>query len=677
MAEDIQYSGRTLPIQSVSIDDVDADSGEVVATPVRSDNIPPPILSGISEENMKRFTIWVDDWLNQLENENNGKLVQWAAEEKAYRAKSLGPRTYPFKGACGDVVPAIAMAVDPIFARLDVGIFKTDRVFRITALKKSTLKASDALERWIQYYQKNQLKLREVCQPRLLEEVKHGTMILKTIYDDDTQKIRTYDPKTWKVIERTVTRFKGPRVLGVSIGDMLFPTAYQNIQDAPIVFERQRVTYDSLLLAQAQGKLKNCEALRGQETDEKNLLETERERSANKVELSFDPNRVVVFEGWCLYDINNDGMPEKVIFTYHKDTATFLQLRYNWYFHQRYPYTVIPYQLTNDSILGLGLCEMILPFQDMSTQWHRMATDNAYLANIRMFIARKESGIENPPELYSGRTFFVDDPTKDLIPFQAADVYPSTLSERQNIMGLVEKRTGVSDYLTGRESPIVGSRATATSTLALIKEGTQRVEEVLENLRVGLAEVIQNCLYIWIQFGLEGLDDLVFGDDEMVQDLKDFFDSVDEDNVHGAIAIDLGALDASNNRSAQQQMQLAIIQTMMQYLQKLLEAGQSALQSLQSMPEYASMIGEVMTSARKMFRDLLVAYNIPNPEEYLPDLEQYLNAARQQQAAQSGEAGGQPQLAAGAQGQPSLPNAPASGPRPTQPSAPGAGSAVG
>lgn len=675
----IQYQNRGgPPVRSVTIDEMEevaSSSTKKADEPVSV--FPDPVMKGIKPEILEEFKIWIDQWLQQLKSENQNKIRQWAEEEKAYRAKSLGPRSYPFKGACGDVVPAIAMAVDPIYARMDVGIFKNDRVFKLSALKKSTLKASEALERWIQYYQKHRLRLREVCQPRLLESCKHGTMVLKTIYDDDTQKIRTYDTKTWKVVDKTTTNFRGPRVLGVSINDLLFPTSYQNVQHCPIVFERQRVTYQTLKVAEGQNKLANCEMIRNQETNEKDDLEKEREISANKVELTFDPDKVIVWEGWCLYDINGDGKPEKIIFTYHEDTRTLLQLRFNWYFNQRYPYTVIPYQITNDSLWGLGLCEMILPFQEMLTQWHRMATDNAYLANIRMFIARKESGIEDPPDLYSGRTFFVDDPTKDFIPFQAADVYPSTLSERQNIFGLVEKRTGVSDYLVGRESPIVGSRATATSTLALIKEGTQRVEEVLENIRVGLAEVIQNCIYIWIQFGLEGLDDLVFGDDEIVTHLKDFFDNVDEDNINGAIAIDLAAIDAANNRAVQQQMQLAIIQVMMQYLEKVLQAGQGALQALQTMPEYSAMVGEVMTAARKMFRDLLIAYSIPNPEDYLPDLEQHLNAARAQQVAVPGGAGGQPNVSAEPQGQPGVPTRPQVGPRPTQPSAPGSGGPIG
>jgi hypothetical protein len=152
-----------------------------------------------------------------------------------------------------------------------------------------------------------------------------------------------------------------------------------------------------------------------------------------------------IWEIWCDYVwIRSQGHSISLVLTYHEPTETFLQRRYNWYFHQRKPYTIIPYQVTNDSLYGLGISEMSMFFQDAQTKWHSMATDNAYLANIRMFIAKKDSGIEEVPKLYTGRTFFVDNPQTDFVPFAAADVYASTLQERQNLFGLNEKRTGVS-----------------------------------------------------------------------------------------------------------------------------------------------------------------------------------------------------------------------------------------
>lgn len=633
----------------------------------------PAAVFTMSDENEKRLKFHIQQWLASLKSSQQSKIQEWADQEAAYRAISLGPLNTPFVGACGDVVPVIAMAVDPIHARLDTGIFKAKPIFKLTGLKKSILPYIDALEQWIEYYQKHRLKFRSVASPRLLEMTKHGTMIYKTVYEREKYTIKTYDRK-WKVIDKEVTTFSGPKVYGISIQDLLFSPGYQHLNDCPFVAERIRTTMGQLKIAEASKKLVEVDKLKGQETLNIDDLRRERQTSANHEDTRMlVPDQVELWEIWLDFVVDPDkGIPSRLCVTYHEGTQTILQRRYNWYFHQRKPYTLIPYQVTNDSLYGIGIGEMSMFFQDAQTKWHRMATDNAYLANIRMFIAKKDCGIEEVPKLYTGRTFFVDNPQTDFVPFAAADVYASTLQERQNLFGLNEKRTGVSDYLTGRESPVIGSRATATSTVALIQEGTRRVEEVLENVRNGYAEILQMCIYIWIQYGLDGIDDIVFGDDKIGQLVKDFFDKVEQDNVVGMIAVDLAATDAANNKSVQQQVQLAIIQVMMQYLDKLVQAGQLALSAAATQPALTQLVGDVMESARKMFSDLLSKYDIRNPEDYLPDLEKYLTDAVSSAGGQpggttqgQGSAGGSPPPIGGSSGSPGVQGGPGPTSNPT------------
>lgn len=592
--------------------------------PDRSQPYPDPILN-ISEDKKKTLAGWLTIWLDTLISEQNQKIAQWVNEERAYRALPENMMNGPYDGSCGEVIPAVAMGVDPIQARLSTGIFKSDPVIRLKPLKKSFVDIAPSLERFIEYYQKYKLNLRNISAPRFFEFTKHGTMIYKTIYDRDVYSIRSYDD-AWKVVKKEVTRFSGPRVIGVPIQNFLFPARYQTVQDCPIVAERIITTMSELHKMQAAKKVDNIDALKGQEELLQNSLEVEQQISSKHQE-NVEQNKIYLelYEVWFDYDIDGDGIPESMVATFHKPTETFIQLRYNWYFHQRKPYTVIPYTVTSSSLYGLGLGEMLSPFQRQLTSWHRMATDNAYLSNIRMFIAKKDAGIENRPKMFGGRVFRVDDPKSDLIPFAMSDIYPSTVMQQQNLFGMAEKRTGISDYMTGRESPVVGSKATATGTMAIIQEGTRRVEEVLENVRNGYAEIIQNCISIWIQYGLDGIDELVFGDDKLVEDVRTFFNSVRAENVDGAFAVDLSATDAANNKTVQQQIQLAVVQVMMGYLEKLVQLSQMTVQAQQQSPQLSAMLIEIMTSARNMFRDLLQKYDVRNPDDYLPELEKFFN----------------------------------------------------
>lgn len=590
------------------------------------DPYPKPVIS-LSEPVEKELTIWVDQYLEHCISAHEAKIVQWTEEEEAYRKTQDPQKTEPYVGACNDVIPVIAMSVDPVHARLDTGIFKSDPVFQLKGIRKGILPFVPALMQFVEYYQKHKLELRRVCLPAILELVKHGTMVLKTVYDHERYDIQSYD-KDWNVVKKTITRFKGPRVFHVPLQNFMFLPRYSSIQKNPFVVERIWMTPDQLRIAEASGKLANVDKVVDYvSSGARTQLDQAREESANHKDTRLNPNDIELFEIHCDYDLNGDKLPESLVLIYHRDSQTFLQRRYNWYFHQRKPYTVIPYMVANDTPYGLGMCEMALVFQNAETKWHQMATDNAYIANMRMFVAKKGSGIEHKPKLFAGKVFEVDDPKNDLTQLQLGDIYNSTLQERQNIFGLAEKRTGISDYLTGRESPIVGSRATATSTMALIQEGTRRVEEVLENIRNGLAEVLENCFYLWIQYGTDDIEDIVFSGDDVAEQIKKFFSMNTELNMAGALSIDLSATDAASNRSVQQQVQLAIVQTMIQYYTQLVQLGQLAVQSSQTMPQLTMLLGDIAKSARQMFRELLIKYDIRNPDEYLPDLEKYLNAA--------------------------------------------------
>lgn len=610
---------------------LDAPVTDVVEPP--SKGFPPPIIE-LSADEMDAIRMHLDEQLRRLIDDMSKKQDVWAEQEEAYRALPQGKKTMPFVGAANEVMPVVAMVVDPTHARLDTGIFKQNPVFTIKGLKRSILPTVPGLAAWIDFYQRHFLKLRSVVSPRLLECAKLGDMVLKTVYHRDEVDSLTYDDD-FNVIERTETRFSGPKVFGISAGDFLFPTGYQILQDCPIVAERQRTTFDKLKIAESSKALTDVDKVKDQESHDRTPLEEAREDAVQHTPTR-RMNDIVVYEAWFMWTLR--GKPVRLVATYHLETRTFLQLRYNWYFHQRYPYTLVPFTVSNDSLHGIGLAEMVKPFQDAITRFQQMSSDNAYLANIRMYIAKRDAGIEDVPRIFAGRVFHVDDPRKDFIPFAASDIYPSTIVERQNLFGMVEKRTGTSDYSIGRESPIIGTRATATGTLALIQQAAHRVEEVMENVRIGLGEVMENCVYIWIQYGLGGIDDLVFGDDQIGLQVKEFFRLVKRENVAGAIAIDLTVTDASGSRQATQQMQLQIIQVMMGYLEKVLSAGQAALAAQEQLPQFAEMIKEVMRAARQMFKDLLNKYDIRNPEDYIPDLEQFLNggATAQQQAPVAG-----------------------------------------
>lgn len=634
----------------IELPDEELRSDAAVGGTPRSDAYPKGAVISLSQERRQALINWIDEWLIALHNAHDPKLDEWAQEEIDYEAEPEPPKTKPYVGASNIVVPVIASGVDPTFARLDMGLFGNE-LYQIKALRKAWLDITESLQTFVNYYFAERIQFRKVAGPGLLDLIKHGTVVFKTVYDSVKYDVKTYD-RDWKPIKRPVTRFEGPRVFHIPLQNLLFPPYYQHLQDCPIVAEIIYTTPEDLQIAQRSNKVTNIDDVIKYTTTDRTVVEDTQAANANHEESRWVHNEIKLYELWFRYDIDGDGIPESMVATYHADTSTLIQLRYNWYHHQEHPYTLIPYTLRSGTLYGIGQCKMMKPFQDGVTDWQQMAMDNNYLANVRGWAARKDSGIEDNLEWYPGKVLHMDDPMKDIRELKLSDTYQSTLGERQNLLGLGEKRSGISDYLTGRESPIVGSRATATSTVALIQEGKARVESVLENVRGGFADILHKCINIWIQYGTGDLEDIVFGLDSTADDIKTFFSNVNEVNVRGAIGIVLGATDPANNRTVQQQSALAIIQIMMQYLEKLLQVGQQALQAQQQMPQYTEMAKEVMGAARKLFKDLLDTYEIRNAEELLPELENFLNGAEQTLTGGQGGPEPSPGGAGGAQGVP-------------------------
>lgn len=615
-------------------------AGEVDPAPEHRD----PIMQ-MSEEQMNALTQWVDQWVYDLLIMHEPKQQEWQALEIAYRAPQDDPKSGPIVNACRDVIPVIAMAVEPVHARLETGIFKQDPVFRVKTSRKSLQKFMKPLERLLNGYMTQVIDFRKIATPRMLESAKLGTMVFKTRYAYEKCKYKAYG-KDGKVETREEVRFQGPKPEGVELSNVMFPSLYQDIQDAPIVAERIRTVASALRVLEKQGKIKNVDKVAPFTTSERTEVERSREAVSNHTGEGIRTDDLVVWECEFEYDYDNDGWLESFIAWFHHPTRTFLRLQLNPNFRQRKSYTVIPYTISNQSLYGVGIGEMSIQFQNAVTRYHQMAMDNAYIANCRMFIAKRNApGIEDVPLVYAGRTFFVDDPKNDFIPFQAGDIYPSTQNERMNLMGLVEKRTGVSDYMTGRESPMLGSRATATSTLALIQEGTRRVEQVMENIRVGFGDIAEQMCLMWAQYGLGDISDYNFLDDNDAELLDQFFKSINNmASLDGLISIDIGVTDATTNRQVQQQMQMSLIQSVTAYLQQLVEVGQLAVQAAGSAPQLVELISKVVSSADKMYTDLLGKYDIPGAEEYIPDVQSFFKSLQQLPVpgASGGTSGGPP-----------------------------------
>jgi hypothetical protein len=610
-----------------------------IAMPVEvpGDAIPDAPILPLTDERRGVFVNWLTNQISGLRSKH-GEIERFYAKiEDAYRAKPATDTGFPFKGHATETIPVMAATIEPIHARIDLGVNKQDPVLRVRALREDTVKVAKALEPWVNFRRRHILKMPETSSPAFLECCKLGTTVAKTTYEVAThtkKKYKRQEDGRWKAVTE-VTNVQKPRVQYPSAADVIWPAGSTDADTVPIIIERQPWTVDELLIASDGDTPKfDREAVRKiipSAVVGRSIVETERDRVNKDMPVSED-ERVELIEAWFWYDMEQDPLepyatrkpPSHYVATIHEPTGEILQLRLNYYFHQQHPYTIIPYTDVNGSLRGLGVGEMTLPFQEATTKWYRMASDNAYLANIRMFATPKGAMKELRIEMFAGRNINnFTDPQKDIKEIKLSDTYPSTMAEREYLDQFRQTRTGSSDYLAGNESQAVGSRATATGTLAVIQEGTRRVEAVLENFRAGEADIAMKCLSFDIQFGPGPALDKAL-DEEDAKILKEFFRTTEVDELEGAIAIELTATDAGGSRSAQQQNLMAVQQMVQQYGQNILGL---AAQSMQAPPNLQQLMIDIAEADRGVLVNLLSKQDVPDAATLLPSLSDYVAIA--------------------------------------------------
>ena len=245
---------------------------------------------------------------------------------------------------------------------------------------------------------------------------------------------------------------------------------------------------------------------------------------------------------------------------------------------------------------GLGIAKQLKYLQDEITTIHCQQLDNATIANTRFFLG-KRGRIKDGTRVWPGRVLTTTDPDKDLKAIQMGDIYQSMRALEQSVLAFAERRSGVSDYSLGRESSVIGDRATATGTLAIIQEGNRRFDLNVRDLRDALGDVGRLNLQLNQQFRPEGVAYLVQGEKgEFTEEIL----NLPQEYIAHKLGVELMASTATINRQVEQQGLTALLGILMQHLQ----TGQQAAMML-SNPNVPPEMKEFTVNASKGINDIV------------------------------------------------------------------------
>jgi hypothetical protein len=556
------------------------------------------------------------DWLTQeVEDAFSARREleeSWVENLRMYEGVPKVPiKNVPIENAPNIEVTIGAVAADSIFAQALELIFAINPVVttRPTLSDPETVQDAKAMQRFLNWGSTNEFHLRQAAEQVLLDDVQLGTGVY---YIPWIEAIKHTD--LGRVIDI------GPRLFGVPIEDFLTPGgAYADPQLMPwcayrtwptsgeIEERRRRRKWDTSGFA-ATG---NVSWMR---TRRENLGRTHGQagRTASLYE---------VLEIYCYFDYDNDGAEEDLLVIWDRTSRTIGWMGYNPY--DRRPFEPMRYQLRPWLFNGLGVLEMLRPYQDEITENHNQRNLNARLANTRMWKARTGAIPTGQMIVYENKVVELQDPN-ELMELKLSDVYPSSAGNEMLSIALAEKRSGVQELSSKQAAPLTSSRTPGITALSFIQQQNRRFAPAFDAMRLATAGAVTQCMYRY-------RERLLAGDRLAEQNIMRVLGPEDAERVvrvlktpgfEEAITVELTASSSSVNREAERQNALLLVNMLGQYYQQTLQ-----LVSVAADPNTPEMVREVAakiaTSAGELMdRTIRTFDQLRDPASFILELQE-------------------------------------------------------
>ena len=480
-------------------------------------------------------------------------------------------KTFPWDGAANLVIPLVGITVDSIVARVMNTIFAVQPFWSAEALVKDLEPVVNPLQDFMEWSRVNETGMYPQTRSWIVEVVKHGYAYLKVYWESFTQRSFVVSGGAARAVDKIVRR---PRVQHVLLADIICQAGIEDeLGQAEWLAQRVRLTDGQLRWREHDKVYENVDKILAAKDVptpmEEKVLENEFEEKAGKPREKLN----TLYEMYADLPLAGSKLPVPVMITYHHPTKTIARCVYNPDITGERPFKKGKFIDREGKRDGIGISRQLSLLQEEISTLHNQQVDNATLANTRFFIGRR-GAVRNGTRVWPGRFLTVPDPGRDIITLPMADIYPSMRALETSCLAYAERRSGVADYQLGRESNVLGNRATATGTLALIQEGNRRFDLNVRDVRECLGAVGKKLLLLNCQFRPKGMAYFVKGSDgvlvEKVLDLPEEF-------IADGIGMELTASTATINREIEKQGLLSLMGPLTQYYQQLLQIGQIAM----------------------------------------------------------------------------------------------------
>jgi len=303
--------------------------------------------------------------------------------------------------------------------------------------------------------------------------------------------------------------------------------------------------------------------------------------------------KLVVYEYWGNYDVNNDGIAEPIVCAWVNNII--IRLQSNPYPDGKPPFIVVPFNSVPFQIHGEANAELIGDNQKVKTAVIRGIIDNMAQSNNGQVGIRKGAlDVVNRKKWLAGQNFEFNGSPNDFwqgsynpIPGSAFDMIGLMNNE-------IESLTGVKSFSGGITGNSLG--ATATGARGALDATSTRRLNIVRNIAENL---IKPLMRKWIAYNAEFLDE-----EEVIRVTNEEFVPIRKDDLEGKIDIAISVSTAEDNAAKSQELSF-LLQTVGPNEDPAIRREIMAqIMELMKMPEQAKRIREYQPQPDPMEQQL-------------------------------------------------------------------------
>lgn len=564
----------------------------------------------------------IDTVLDQEIKNQESRIDKIADWNRSYRGER-DERNWPYPNCANVAIPITRSNVDAIHVRLIDALLNQFKVWVLKAKVPEYQGVDRVIEDGLDHFQKNVLKLRSKLNSPILQSVKTGLGMIKVVHETKTRTRYRY-AKPEEIQDDNIPKFtlpgtdslavtdvetiyQGPNVYAISREDWICSSNAITVQDAYICGFRKYYRYEELKYRTKKEIYYETEFDRIVNPDKYDETKEERAESEGKELKQTDYTEPYeVWELWLKYDVNDDGEPDDIVVTFHRDSGAILRCIYNPLFAGFRPFLPFVFYPSEFSVEGEGICEIIETLQEEIDTLHNLRLDRMVQINAPMIFVRAGTNLEDF-EIMPGKVTIVDGELEQAIKeFTFSDTTFTTQTEEDRLIAMADRACGITPSVMGQST---AERPVAKETFALIQEANKKFKYGIDNLRNALTELAYMLLEFFAQYQPTYTYKTVDGN-EITEQTVNF----PVELIRDGFQVDLVASSEMFNQEARRQIALTKYHMLGDYYSKMATVA-VALTDPTVHPEFKKWLVASSQSTEQQMEEILKDFQDPSAEK--------------------------------------------------------------